>query len=89
MQVCRDCSDKAYSYHPWLALIFTLFLGLGLVACAVAFNLGISPTLDSLLFFIQVSPFIMYIGQLCATKKSSLVPTPSHLCQCYMQKSSI
>ena len=56
MQVCRDCSDRAYSYHPWLALIFTLFFGLGLVACAVAFNLGVSPTLDSLLFFIQVSP---------------------------------
>ena len=47
-----DCSQKAY--HPWLALIFTLFFGLVLVAIAVALNLGVSPTLDSLLFFIQV-----------------------------------
>ena len=54
-QVCRDCNDRAYSYHPWLALFFTLFFGLGLVAIVVAFNLGVSPTLDSLLFFIQVS----------------------------------
>ena len=51
-QVCRNCTNK--TYHPWLALFFTLFFGLVLVACAVALNLGVSPTLDSLLFFIQV-----------------------------------
>ena len=52
-QHCRDCSSPP-NYIPGLPWVFTLLFGLALVVGIVWLNFGLSPTLDSLLFFVQV-----------------------------------
>ena len=52
IQVCHDCRDRIW--QPIVALITTLVGGLVLVLVAIVFKLGVSPTMDSMLFFIQV-----------------------------------
>ena len=51
LQTCRDCTDKPAHYY--LSLILTLVIGFALVMVIILFNIGASPTIDSLLFFIQ------------------------------------
>ncbi len=50
-QTCRNCTDKPAHYY--LSLVLTLVLGVALVLVVIVFNIGASPTVDSLLFFIQ------------------------------------
>lgn len=50
-QTCRDCTEKPSHYY--LSLIFTLLFGLALVFVIIFFNIGASPTIDTLLFFTQ------------------------------------
>ena len=50
-QVCKDCSNPMW----YIPLLTTLFCGLVIVIFVVVFNLGVFPTLDSMLFFVQVS----------------------------------
>ena len=50
LQTCRDCRDP----HTALPVVLTLALGLLFVTIAVVLNIGVSPTVDSLWFFIQV-----------------------------------
>ncbi len=53
MQTCYDC--RGLVWQGVIALFTTLIGGLVLVLLAIGFKLGLSPTIDSTLFFIQAS----------------------------------
>lgn len=59
-QTCRDCSNKPVHYY--FSLFLTLFFGLLLVAVVIYFNIAASPTVDSLLFFIQAT-YLLLVGR--------------------------
>ncbi len=52
-QHCRDCSEPP-AYLPGLPLVISAIFGLLLVVGALWLNFGLSPNVDSLLFFVQV-----------------------------------